>query len=95
MLFDNPIAKCLHSGPMHLRSEMMLGVVAIKKPDPVVKLLVAAHAPRERLIRVPAIVPVVPVQVRKAVAEIPERQKKTDVTPVENSEDDERRNKER
>jgi hypothetical protein len=30
---------------------------------------------------------IVPVQIRKAVAKVPERQKETDVTPVKNTED--------
>ena len=52
---------------------MMLRVVAIKKPDPIVKLVITADAPGKRLVRIATIVAVVAVKVRKAMAEIPKR----------------------
>ncbi len=58
---------------MHLRSEMMLGVKAVKEPGPIVKLVVTAHAPSKPLVRVAAIVAVVAVEVGKAMAKVPER----------------------
>jgi hypothetical protein len=61
------IAQRLHSCPVHLRAEMMLRVVAVKEPDPIVKLVVTAHAPGERLVRITTIVPVVAIQVGKAM----------------------------
>ncbi len=95
LLFHDPIAERLHSCPMHLRSEMMLRVIAVKEPDPIVKFIVTAHAPRKRFVRVAAIVAVVAIEVGKAMAKVPERHKKTDVAPVENAEDNERRNEQR
>ncbi len=74
---------------------MVLRVVAVKEPDPIVKFVVTAHAPGKRLVRVAAIVAVVAVEVGKGMAKLPERHKKTDVAPVENAEDDERRNEQR
>src|SRR5205814_2112137 len=40
LLFENLVMKGLYSGPMHLRPEMMLCVVAVKEPGPVVELAV-------------------------------------------------------
>ena len=95
MLFHDLIVKRLHSRPMHLWSEMMLRVIAIKEPDPIVKFVVTAHAPRKRFVRIAAIVSVVAIEVGKAMAKVPERHKKTDVAPVENAEGDERGNEQR
>ena len=95
MLFHDPIAERLHSCPMHLWSEMMLRVVAVKEPEPIVKFVVTAHAPGKRFVRVAAIVAVVAVEVGKAMAKVPERHKKSDVAPVENAESDERGNEQR
>src|SRR5438045_9205827 len=74
---------------MDLRAEMMFGVVAVEEPNPIVELVVTAHAPRDRLVRVPAVMPVVAVQVRQAMAEVPEANEKNDVMPVEDAERDE------
>ena len=95
LLLHNLITKRLHPRPMDFRPEMMLRVVTIVEPGPVIELVVAAHAPGERLVRIAAIVPVKPVQVGKAVAEIIKRKKETNVTPVENAKDDERPDKKR
>src|SRR5437773_8818772 len=75
---------------MHLRPEMMLRVVAIEEPSPIVELFVGAHSPRNRLVGVATVMPIVTVQIRETVAKVPKRQKKTDVTPVENAQDNER-----
>jgi len=93
LLIDYLVTQRLHPGPMDLWPEMMLGVVTVIKPDPVIELVIAAHAPRNRLVRISAVMPVVPVQIRQAVAKVPKRQKKTDVTPVQNAQDDESSNK--
>ena len=95
LLFNNLIAQCLHSRPMHLRPEMMFRVITVKEPSPVVKLPVSAYAPRDRLVRITSVMPIVSVQIREAVAKVPERQKKTDVTPVENTEDNKVRDERR
>ena len=92
LLFHNLVMKRLHSCPMHLGSEMMLRVVSVKKPNPVVKSLVAAHAPSKRFIRVTAIMTVVAVKIGKAMTEIPERKKETNVAPVKDAENNECRN---
>jgi len=67
----------------------MFGMVAIVKPGPVVKLVVAAYAPGQRLVRIAAIMPVETVQVRKAVTEVVKRKKESNVTPVEDTKNDE------
>src|SRR3982750_244166 len=87
LLLDDLIAERLHSGPMHLWSEMMFGMIAIVEPRPVIELAVGAHAPGNRLVRITSVMPIVAVQIRKAVTKIPKRQKETDVMPVQNTED--------
>ena len=71
----------------------MLGVVTVIEPGPVVELVITTHAPRNRLVWITAIMPIVAVQIRQAVAKVIERQKKTDVAPVENTENDKSRDK--
>ena len=88
-LLHNLITKGLHARPMDFRAEMMFGMVAIVKPGPVVKLVVAAYAPGQRLVRIAAIMPVETVQVRKAVTEVVKRKKESNVTPVEDTKNDE------
>src|SRR5947207_6943629 len=80
---------------MDLRPEVMLSVVAVVEPSPVVELVVGADAPGERLIRITAIVPVIPVQIGKAVTKIVKRKKETNVTPVKNGKSHECRDHER
>src|SRR6266446_6280933 len=63
-----------HLRPVHLRTKMMLGVVTIIEKEPVVDFAVAAHAPRDRLVRISAVMPVITIQVTKAMAEIEKRQ---------------------
>ena len=70
---------------MHLWSEMMFGVIAIIKPDPVIQPLVAAHSPSYRLVGVTAIVAVIAIQIRKAVAKVPKAEKESDVVPIKNT----------
>src|SRR5262249_23747257 len=81
--------KRLHSGPMHLWPKMMFGVVTVVEPRPVIELAVGAHTPGNRLVWIAAVVPVVTIQIREAVAKIPKRKKETDVMPRENTQDDE------
>src|SRR5215468_7426668 len=83
LLLDNLIAERLHSRPVHLRPEMMFGVVAVVEPRPVIHFSVGAYAPCNRLIGIAPVMPVVTVQVREAMAKIPKRQKETDVMPVQ------------
>ena len=85
LLFEDLLAQGLHPDPVHLRTEMMLGVVTVKKPDPIVKLAIATYAPGERFVRIAAVVPVIAVEVGKAVAKVIKGKKETDVVPVENS----------
>src|SRR5438105_15834961 len=67
---------------MHFRTEMMLGVVAVVEENPVVNLPVATYAPRDRLVRVSAIVTEISVQVAEAMAQIEEGQKEQHVAPI-------------
>src|SRR5437870_3422838 len=90
LLLQDLIAKGLHSRPMDFRPEMMFGVVTIIEPDPVIELVITTHPPRNRLVGIAAVMPIVPVQIRQAVPKVPKRQKKTEVTPVENAEDNKR-----
>src|SRR5438105_8007303 len=89
LLFRDLIAKGLHPRPMDFRPEMMLGVVTVKEPDPVVELVVTAHAPGDRLNWVAAVVAVVAVQVRETMAEIPKADQEDDVVPIEDAEGNE------
>src|SRR5437667_11017219 len=95
LLFENLITKGLYSGPMHLWSEMMFGVVTVKEPDPVIELVITAHAPRNRLVRIAPVMPIVAVQIRQTVTKVVEWQKKTDIMPVKNTEDHKSRNERR
>src|SRR6266496_408749 len=71
---------------------MMLGVVPIVEKEPVVDLAVAAHAPRDRFVRISAVMPVITIEVTEAVAEIEKRQEiKNDVAPVKEKHHEERR----
>ena len=84
LLFDDLIAKRLHSRPMHLWAEMMLRVKSVVEPRPVIELAVGAHTPGNGLVGIASIMPIVAVEITKAVAEVPERQEiKNDVAPVE------------
>ena len=65
----------------------MFRVIPVVEPRPVIELVVGAHAPGNRLVWIAAVVPVVTIQIREAVAEIPERKKKTDVMPVQDTKD--------
>ena len=85
LLIHNLITECLHSCPMDLRPKMMLGMVSIIKPGPIIQLVVAAHSPGERFVRIAAEVALIPIQVGEAVAEVIERQQETNVMPVQNA----------
>ena len=75
-------AEFFHFSPVNLWTEMMLGVIAVVEKQPVVNFSVAAHAPRNRLVGVRSVVPVVAIQVTKAMAEIPKRQEIQHESPV-------------
>ena len=61
---------------------MMFGVIAVVEKQPVVDFSVAAHAPRNRLVGVRSVVPVVAIQVTKTMAEIPKWQEIQHESPV-------------
>src|SRR6478672_742637 len=82
------ILQFLHLRPVHARAIMMLGVVAIVEPEPVVELVVGTDAPSEGDVGLAAVVEVVAVEVREAVAEVPEGEEVNDESPVEDSGDD-------
>ena len=46
-----------HFRPVHFRTEMMFGVVAVVEENPVIDFPVAAHAPGDRFVRVAAVMP--------------------------------------
>jgi hypothetical protein len=80
---------------MNFWAEMVFCVVAIEKPGPILELALTAHAPSHRLVRIAAVVAVISVKVRKAMAEVIKGQQKADVAPVENSQRHKCRNKKR
>ena len=59
----NASLKLFHSSPVHLRPEMVFGVITVIKEQPVVQFPVAADAPRDRFIRVPAEMQEIAVQI--------------------------------
>src|SRR5436190_19503153 len=72
----------LHLCPMHFGTEMVLRVITVVEEQPVINFSVAADSPRNRLVRVRAVVPVVAVQVAKTLAKVPERQEIQHESPV-------------
>src|SRR5213592_139356 len=80
---DNVSAKLFHLRPVHLRPEMVFGVIAVVKEKPVIDFSVAAHTPRNRLVRVRAVMTVVAVQITETMSQIPERQEKEHELPVD------------
>jgi len=92
-------AEFFHFSPVNLWTEMMFRVIAVVEKEPVINFPVAAHAPRNRLVRIRAVMPVVAVQVTKAMAKIPKRQEVHDESPVDevnrNDRDDNGHNKKR
>jgi len=63
----NALPERFHFCPMHFRPEMVLGVIAVVKEEPVVDFAVAAHAPGNRFVRVRAVMAIITVQVTEAV----------------------------
>ena len=92
LLLHDLITERLHSRPMHLWPEMVLGVITVVEPRPVIELAIGAHAPGNRLVGIAPVMPIVAIQIREAVAKIPKRKKETDVMPVQNSENNKRGN---
>ena len=91
-LGDLPL-EFLHLRPMHFRTKMMLGVVAVVEEDPVVNLAVATYAPRDRFVRVSPIVTEVSIQVAEAMAQVEKGKKEQHVTPVDKADRVRRNNK--
>src|SRR5438094_10000481 len=82
-LFDG-LMKFFHLRPMHFGPEMVLGMVAVVEEQPIVDSSVAAYTPGDRFIGICTIMPIVAVEITKAVTQIPERQEiKDDVSTVE------------
>src|SRR3954454_20043380 len=92
-------AEFFHFSPVNLWTEMMFGVIAVVEKEPVINFSVTAHAPRNGLVRIRAVMPVVAIQVTKAMAEIPKRQEVYYESPVDEvnriGRDDDRHNKKR
>ncbi len=95
LLFDDHIPESLHLGPMHFGSEMMFSMITVVEPSPVVQLVVTAYSPRDRFVRISAVMPVVPIQVRETVPKVIERNQETDVVPIQNPQRNERSDKKR
>src|SRR5262245_26041737 len=85
LLIDNLVTKGLHSCPVHLRPEVMFGMIAVVEPDPVIEFVVTAHTPSNWFVRIAAIVTVVAVEIRQAVTKVPEPKQETDVVPIEHA----------
>src|SRR5207302_698133 len=85
--------KLFHFRPMHFRTKMMLGVVAVVEEDPIVNLPVATYAPCDRFIRVSPIVTEVSIQVAEAMSQVEEGKKEQHVTPVDKADRVRRNNK--
>src|SRR5437762_13406308 len=82
-LFD-ALMKFFHLRPMHFGPEMVLGMVTVVEKQPIVDSPVAAYTPGDRFIGICTIMPIVAVEITKAVTQIPERQEiKNDVSPIE------------
>ena len=75
LLLDNLVTKSLHSCPMDLRPKVMFGMVTVVEPDPVIELVTTTHSPGNRVVGIRAVMAVVTVQIRQAVAKVIERQK--------------------
>ncbi len=88
LLFHNLLMQLMHFGPMHLRLVMMFRMVAVVEPDQIVNLVVTAHAPSHRLVRVSTKMAVITVQVREAMTEIIEWQIEKHKLPVQEKADD-------
>src|SRR4030095_10321134 len=72
----NAAPKLFHLGPMHLRTEMVFGVIAVVEEQPVIDFAVAAHPPGNRFVRIRAVVAVIAIQITETVSQVPERQEK-------------------
>ncbi len=83
-LGDLPL-ELFHFRPMHFRTEMMLGVVAVVEEKPIVNLPIATYAPRDRFVRVSAVVTEISIQVTEAMTQVEEGQKEQHVTPIDKS----------
>src|SRR5262249_42625869 len=83
LFLDNLLVKLLHSGPMELRTKVMLGVVAVIKPEQIIPFVVGAHSPCDRLIGVASIMKEISVQVGAAMPKIVKREKKDPELPVQ------------
>ena len=78
----------MHFGPMHLRLVMVFRMVAVVEPDQILNLIVTAHAPSHRLVRVSTEMAVIAVQVREAMTEIIEWQIEKHKLPIQEKADD-------
>ena len=84
-----------HLCPMHFGPEMVFGMITVVEKQPVVDFSIAAYTPGNRFFGIRSIMPIVAVEITKAVAEVPERQEiKNDVAPVK-QEHHEKRDRER
>ena len=93
LLFRDLPMELFHLRPMQLRTEMVLGVVPVVKPEQIVDLFVRTHTPGNGFVRVPAEMQIVAVQVGKTVPKIIKRQEKQDEFPIQNAQENEETDK--
>jgi hypothetical protein len=83
LLIRDLAMKRIHFGPMHLGPEMVFGMVAVIKPQPVVQFVVTADSPGNRLVRIASKMKIIAVQVGEAVPKIIKGQKEEHEMPVQ------------
>src|SRR5215472_16316193 len=83
LLLSTFILKFLHSRPMELRTAVVLGVVAIIKPDQIIPFVVGAYSPGDRLIGVASVMKEISVQVGAAMPKIVKREKEDPKLPIQ------------
>ena len=71
-----------HLRPMHFGPEMVFGMVAIVKKKPIVKLMVRAYTPGDRLVWIAPVMEKITIKVRATVPQIIEWQEKEKKFPV-------------
>ena len=82
LLLNDLLVKLFHSGPMELRTKVVLGVVAIIKPDQIIPFVVGAYSPGDRLIGVASIVKEISFLVGAAMPKIVKSEKKDPKLPI-------------
>ena len=82
------LMQLMHLGPMHFGFVVMFRMVSVVEPDQIINLIVAADAPCDWLVRIPAVMTVVTIQIREAVTEIIKRQIEEHKLPIQEEAND-------